>query len=255
MHVIAVSNRKGGTGKTTVCVNLASELAARGHRVLLIDLDSQGHCAVGLGIAASAEWSTIHHVLATGGNLDDAIRPTPQQNLWLAAADPQFEHGRLGGDAQALRRAMLSAMLGNRFDFVFIDTPPSLDSLLINGLTAADRLLIPFVPHPLSFHGIRQLAKLLFSVISRDNASLKILGFLPVMAAEHVRQHRAMSVQVAREFGAARMLPPIRMDIRLAEAFGAGVPIRAYAPACRSNEDFQSLAGDVVGRLECPAVT
>lgn len=79
------------------------------------------------------------------------------------------------------------------------------DSLLINGLTEADRLLIPFVPHPLSFQGVRQLAKRLFSVIPRNNATLKILGLLLVMAAQHVRQQRAVSAQVAQEFGAARM--------------------------------------------------
>ncbi|MBW4047130.1 MAG: ParA family protein [Proteobacteria bacterium] len=249
MQVIAVSNRKGGTGKTTVCVNLASELAARGSRVLVIDLDSQGHCAVGLSIEDCGSTPSVHQVLDCSGSLHDAIQPTKLANLWLAAADPRFAHGRLSTDEQALRRAIASAALADRFDFILIDTPPSLDSLLINGLTAADRLLIPFVPHPLSFQGVRQLAKLLFSVISRNNATLKILGFLPVMAAEHVRQHRAMSAQVAREFGAARMLPPIRMDIRVAEAFGAGIPIRLYAPSSRGNEDFRALGEEVLRRM------
>jgi chromosome partitioning protein len=253
MRVIAVANRKGGTGKTTVCVNLASELAARGRRVLVIDLDSQGHCAMGLGLGALSPANRgIHQTLAEGapsGALEATILPTAVAGVWLAPATPRFEHGRLQAAQDALRVALARPALHERFDLVLIDTPPSLDALLIAGLTAADKLLVPFVPHPLSFDGVRQLARLVFAVVSQHNPTLRILGFLPVMAASHVRQHRALAAQVGQDFGVARMLPAVRMDIRLAEAFGAGRPVRDYAPRSRATEDFHVLAEEVVRRM------
>jgi chromosome partitioning protein len=148
-----------------------------------------------------------------------------------------------------LRTALKHPGMVDRFDVALIDTPPSLDALLISALIAADRLLVPFIPHPLSFDGVRQLARLVFAVVSRSNADLKILGFVPVMAASHVRQHRALQVQVGRDFGASRILPSVRMDIRLAEAFGASMPVREYAPRSRAAQDFSELVDEIIRRL------
>ena len=251
MQVVAVANRKGGTGKTTVCVNLASELAASGQRVLVVDLDTQGHCAIGLGAGRAAPGTPgVHQVLADGApGMDAVIRASSVPGVWLAPADTHFEHGRVHAAGDALRAALTSPGMAERFDVVLIDTPPSLDALLIAALSAADRLLVPFVPHPLSFDGVRQLARLVFAVVSRRNPGLRILGFVPVMAASHVRQHRALQAQVGQDFGAARLLPPVRMDIRLAEAFGAGLPVRLYAPSSRAADDFTGLATEVLRRL------
>ncbi len=256
MQVVAVANRKGGTGKTTACVNLAAELGARGHRVLVVDLDTQGHCAIGLGLGLGGTprgHGGVHQAIADGAPaqaLEALILPTPVAGVWLAPADTRFEHGRLQDAQDGLRAALARPALRARFDLVLIDTPPSLDALLIAGLSAADRLLVPFVPHPLSFDGVRQLARLVFAVVSRNNPGLRILGFLPVMAASHVRQHRALAAQVSQDFGSARMLPPVRMDIRVAEAFGAGRPVRDYAPRSRASEDFHAVADEVLRRLE-----
>jgi chromosome partitioning protein len=246
MHVIAISNRKGGTGKTTVSVNLAAEMAYLGKRVLLIDLDSQGHCAVGLGIKPLKNEPCIHHLFIDPQiKLSDTIRPTQVANLWLAPADPLFDHGSGERDDKRLKRAMLEEGISERFELVIIDTPPSLDALLFNGLLAATRVLVPYVPHHLSFEGVRQLVRVLFKVMTRDNRELKILGFLPTMSAEHIRQHRTVTGEVSRQFGAQRVLPGIRSDIRLAEAFAAGKPIRDYAPGCRGAADFAQLAKEL----------
>lgn len=250
MHIIAISNRKGGAGKTTVSVNLAAELAASGLRVLLIDMDTQGHCAVGLGVKVLAADSTVHHLFVNAqATLSMAIRKTAISNLWLAPADQRFDHGSGERNDLRLRNAIESELLGARFDVIIIDTPPSLDSLLINGLVAADRVLVPYIPHHLSFEGVRQLMRVIFKVMTRDNRKLKILGFLPTMQAEHVRQHRTISARVKHDFGPSRVLSGIRNDIRLAESFEVGAPIRCYAPKSRGAEDFARLASELKTHL------
>jgi len=241
---IAIANRKGGTGKTTVSVNLAAEFAALGQRVLLIDLDSQGHCAFGLGIKPST--TTVHRLFADErANLNDAIHPTSVENLWLAPADTLFDHGSGVRDDERLKIALAKEGISERFDIIIIDTPPSLDTLLINGLMAADRVLVPYVPHPLSFEGVRQLVRVLFRLMSGPNRGLKLLGFLPTMAAEHIRQHRAVTGDMTRQFGPHRVFPGIRNDIRLAEAFASGRPVRHYAPKSRGADDFAALAASL----------
>ena len=250
MRVIAVCNRKGGAGKSTVAVNLAAELALLGWRVLLVDLDTQGHCAVGLGIKVKSGDATSHAIFShLQAGLVPAVRETDFPNLALAPADQVFEHGSGVRDDMLLARALKDAQIAARFDIVIVDTPPSLDLLLLNALCAANWVLVPYVPHPLSFEGIRQLMRVLFKVMSLQNPGLKLLGFLPMMAAEHIRQHRSVSGEVARQFGAHRVLRGVRNDIKLAEAFAVGKPVRYYAPDCRGAQDFADLASSLAPLL------
>lgn len=243
VQVIAICNRKGGTGKTTVAVNLAAEFAARGRRVLLIDLDSQGHCAVGLGFKYEATMPAVHHLFTDpAATLMQAIYPTTISNLFLSPADTLFDHGSGMRDDKRLKRALLGEDLAGQFDLALIDTPPSLDALLLNGLMAATRVLVPYVPHHLSYEGVGQLIRVLFRVITHDNRDLKVLGFLPIMAAEHIRLHRVVTGEMTRQFGSPRVFPGIRSDIKLAEAFAAGQPISLYAPKSRGAQDFAHLA-------------
>jgi chromosome partitioning protein len=241
-QIITISNRKGGTGKTTVSVNVAAELAALGLRVLLVDLDSQSHCAVGLGIKVSKGDPTGHDIFRRlDARLATAVQPTAFYNLALAPADPLFEHGEGLRDEGLLKRALAEEAIVTNFDVVILDTPPSLDMLLLNALNAANWVVVPFMPHPLAGEGARQLMRVLFKIISGSNQQLKLAGFLPTMANEHLRIHRTVNGEVAHQFGAARLLPAIRNDIRLAEAVGAGKPIRYYAPQSRAAEDFARL--------------
>lgn len=250
-RIIAISNRKGGAGKTTVAVNLAAELAAQGRRVLLVDLDSQGHCAAGLGVKIDKGSPTVHDLfLDPQASLSAALRQTDCPNLALAPADQLFDHGSGTGDERRLAQALADEAIVTAFDLVILDTPPSLDHLLLNALMAANWVLVPYVPHHLSFEGMRQLMRVLFKVMSGGNPQLKILGFLPVMVTEHIRQHRLVTGEVSRQFGAPRVLAGIRNDIRLAESFGVGKPIRQYAPKCRGAEDFAALAATLAPILD-----
>jgi chromosome partitioning protein len=241
-RVIAVCNRKGGAGKTTTSVNLAAELAHLGWRVLLVDLDSQGHCAVGLGMKVQPRQLTVHSLFVDSeATLWSAVRETPFPNLALAPADQLFEHGSGLRDEMLLARALQEPAITAGYDVVIVDTPPSLDLLLLNALSAANWVLVPFSPHPLSFEGVKQLMRVLFKVMSKQNPGLKLLGFLPMMSADHIRQHRTITGDMARQFGSPRVLTGIRNDIKLAESFAAGLPVRHYAPGSRAALDYAAL--------------
>ena len=250
-RVLVVTNRKGGTGKTATAVNLAAELAANGERVLLVDLDTQGHCAVGLGIPVKKGEPTVHDLFASGAPLVPALRGSAWDKLHLLPADPLFEHGSGSRDETLLRRALQEEGLQARYDTIVLDTPPSLDILLLNALHAADRVLVPFLPHFLAGEGVRQLARVLFRVASnRPAQSLRLLGFLPIMCDTRIGQHRQVTGSVTHQFGASRMFPGIRNDIRVAESFAAGKPVRYFAPKTRAAEDYQATAAMVLDRWQ-----
>lgn len=249
--IIVVSNRKGGTGKTTVSVNVAAELAALGRRVLLVDLDTQSHCAVGVGVKIGKDTATAHDIFRSADTrLASVVQPTAFENLSLAPADPLFEHGEGLRDEGLLKRALAEEEIQSKFDVVILDTPPTHDILLLNALTAANWVVVPYLPHPLASEGARQLMRVLFKIISGSNQGLKLAGFLPMMANDNIRIHRTVNADVSHQFGASRMLPVIRNDIRLAEAFGVGKPVRYFAPRSRGAQDFVRL-GKVLAQL-CP---
>jgi chromosome partitioning protein len=243
---IVVSNRKGGAGKTTVSVNLAAELAALGLRVLVVDLDSQGHCALGFGIKVRRDGPSVHDIFRHAeARLFSAVQATVFDNIALAPADPLFEHGEGLRDEGRLKRALAEEEIAANFDVVVLDTPPSLDILLLNALTAANWVVVPFVPHPLSSEGVNQLMRVLFKIISSSNQQLKLAGFMPMMGNDAIRIHRTVCGDVVHQFGASRMLQGIRNDIRLSESFATGKPIRYYAPKSRAAEDFAQLGGAI----------
>lgn len=249
-EILVVTNRKGGTGKSTSSVNLAAEFAAQGRRVLLIDLDTQGHCAVGLDVAAAKHAPTVHTLfLSADSRLADAIYPTAWPNLDLAPANQLFEHGSGAGDPLRLARALHDEGITQRYDLILIDSPPSLDDLLMNALCAARRVLVPFIPHHLSAEGMRNLARVLFKVASGPNPDLKLLAFLPVMLDRRIGQHRSVADGVARQFGQTRLLSGIRNDIKLAESFAHRRPVRAYIPSCRGAQDYALAAREISERL------
>lgn len=238
-RILAVTNRKGGTGKTATAVNVAAELAARGQRVLLVDLDTQGHSGVGLGFRGERGSPTVHGWLAGRHSLGAALWESRWPGLSLVPADPLFEHGSTPADESRLWQTLQDEGLLQRFDCVVLDTPPSLDVLLLNALTAADRVLVPFVPHPLAGEGVKQLARVLFKVASQGrNDRLKVLGFLPVMLDLRIGLHREVRDGLGQQFGRERLLPGIRNDIRLAESFASGCPVRVHAPASRAAADY-----------------
>lgn len=245
--IISVSNRKGGTGKTTTVVNLAAELSSRGRKVLVIDLDSQAHATLGLGFSFSLDHKTIHDLfLNPNFDVDSCLYSTKWNGLFLMPANYSFEHSSIMGDSRLLKEALIKSRFLKDFDFVIIDTPPSLDALLLNALTVSDFLLIPFLPHFLSAEGIISLAKTFLRIVIKDNPSLKLLGFVPIMVNSRVQHHKCILKRIADEYGKDKILPQIRMDIKLVEAFESKSPIKFYAPRSKGAMDYKYLTDEVL---------
>lgn len=249
--VVMVCNRKGGTGKSTTAVNLAAELAARGARTLLVDLDTQGHAGLGVGLGlAEAGSRTVHDLFRPNGGprLADAVRPTSHPNLGVALADPLFDGIGATADQGILNRELRAMEAG--YDLVVLDTPPTLDIVSMNGMTAATHVLVPLIPHALGREGVHQLLRMIFRFANGANPALRLMGLVPVMVDGRVNLHRAILDELTRQFGEDRLFHGIRSDIRLAEAFRARQPIREFAPRSRGALDYHLLADQVSQSLE-----
>lgn len=244
-RVLLVSNRKGGTGKTATVVNLSAELAKRGFKVLVADLDTQANATLGLGFEPFKISATLHQFLFGDLNhLNDALLKTRWENLYLLPADPLLEEHHRFLDPERVKTAIKEC--STSFDFILIDSAPSLDNLLIGALRSAHWVLIPFLPHYLSLEGIKSLIRIFFRVAVRDNPELRLAGLLPVMFNPRVNQHRWVLEEVIRNFGKNRVLSPIRTDIKVSEAFQAKTPLLHYAPHSKVVEDYRNLAEDLL---------
>lgn len=241
-HVLAIANRKGGSGKTTTAVNLAAEAAAAGLRTLVVDLDTQGHSGLGFGVRPRRGQITVHHLLLESSiDARSAILESATANVSVMPADALF--GGLDGASSpsALARRLRGADLAASFDFVVIDTPPSYDALLVNALAAADSVLVPMVPHALSAEGVRQFARVFFRVATTINSHVHLVGLVPVMVNERANHHRQTLESMTHAFGKRKILNSIRNDIQVAMAFSAGIPLREFAPNSRGASDYKQL--------------
>lgn len=242
--VMAVCNRKGGSGKTTTAVNLAAEYAARGHRTLLVDLDTQGHAGLGVGVTAERK-TAVHRIFSDSGfNLADAIRETERGNLWVAPADDMFDPSN-GGDAGALAGHLAGGEIRERFDLVVIDTAPSLDLTLLAALGAAHGVVAPLLLHSLSLEGVKQLVRLVWKIATGPNPLLSLVGILPVMINPRVNLQKTVQAAIISQYGTDKVLKGIRPDIALAEAFAVRRPVREFAPRCRGALDYHLLANEL----------
>lgn len=241
--VIAVANCKGGCGKTTTAVNLSAELAARGHSVLLVDLDPQGHAGLGLGFVGDQQRIFAHDLLR-GDPVDFArIVRSASTGLDLLPADRKFEPSAARSDPHGFAKALTA--IETSYDVVVIDTPPAADLPLVAALTAAHDVLAPTQLTPLAHDGLTRFSQVFFYVATRLNPNLGAFAIAPTQIDLRTRVQQAVLAKLIADFGPQRLFHGIRADVALAEAFGHGCPARDFRPDSRGAVDYARLAEDV----------
>jgi len=254
---IVIANRKGGSGKTTTSINLAAGLARLGHRVLVVDVDSQAQATTSCGLIPSqlahGSYELLHGV-AAGHPMSDEVKTAIIKGSQpfdliparadLSALEIEVAHHE---NSQFLLRDLLLEV-ENAYDYILIDSAPSLGLITVNGLIAAQRLLIPVEANFLSMDGLAQMTQILYRINLELNPGLRLLGIVPVKCDLRTNLARSVLDEIKSNFGADKLLPPIRNDIKLAEAPSFGQTIFDYAPTCRGASDYEALAQAVVGR-------
>jgi chromosome partitioning protein len=255
---IAVANQKGGVGKTTTCINLATALAAIGWRVLLIDLDPQGNASTGLGVShAQRSRSTYDVLIGSASPVEVAIASrVPRLDLLPATQDlsgAEIELVSLEDRAHRLDKALSATPVG-RWDICLIDCPPSLGLLTVNALVAARHLLVPLQCEFFALEGLSQLLQTVERIRVSFNPDLSILGVALTMFDKRNNLSQAVSEDVRACLGAAVFETVVPRNVRLSEAPSHGLPALIYDLRCPGSEAYLRLARELIGRLPQLAV-
>jgi len=240
---LVIANCKGGAGKTTTAVNVAAELAHLGQGVLLVDLDPQGHAGLGFGVTAACGEASTHAVFQMrGGDIAPSIRAGNVVGVDVLPADRGFKIHSAPNEPDRLAHALDD--LGDRYDVVVIDTPPSADLPLVAALTAADCVLIPTQLNHLAYWGVQQFTRLCFRVILERNPNLGAFAVVPIQLDVRMNLQRIILARMVSDFGPERVFRGIRSDVALAEAFGVSRPVRTFKPNSRGAADYRALVQD-----------
>jgi chromosome partitioning protein len=252
-RIVAMANQKGGVGKTTTTINLGAALAERGHRVLLVDMDPQGSLGVGLGAEPHALDATIYNLLMQDDEvtLDETLVETGVEGLHLLPANIDLAAAELLLVQEVAREQALSRVLERlryRYDRILIDCPPSLGLLTVNGLTAADGVIVPLECEYFALRGMSLLMQTLERVRNRLNPELELEGIVATMFDGRTLHQREVLERVREAFGDAVFTTTINKTIRFAEAPVAGEPILTYASRSRGSSAYRELAKEVEAR-------
>lgn len=246
--VIAIANQKGGVGKTTTSINLSACVAEKGKKVLLIDIDPQGNATSGLSINNHGEKS-VYNVLVDDIKIEDAIKPTMIKNLHICTsnidlAGAEIEMVSLVSRENRLKNAI--EKMENKYDYVFIDCPPSLGLITLNAFTAANSVIVPIQCEYYALEGLGQLVNSIKLVKKHLNPDLEIEGVLLTMYDSRTKLSTQVAEEVSKYFGEKVFNTVIPRNIRLSEAPSHGLPISMYDPLSKGARTYKKLAKELI---------
>ena len=249
-RVVTVINQKGGVGKTTTVINIAAQIALRGFRVLVIDSDSQGNCATGLGVDKSKVKNTTRDLILSPETAVDSRHATAVENLHIIVGDRSLigleqEMMRQLGREKRMKEALRPLLA--HYDLVLIDTPPSLGLVTINALVASDGVLVPVQTEYFALEGLALLSGTIREVRSLLNERLGVDGVLLTMHSQTLL-NKQVAGEVLENFPNLVVKPAIRRNVRLAEAPSHGIPIHLHDPSSPGGKDYQDIATELQHR-------
>ena len=251
-RILAVANQKGGVGKTTTAINLATSIALAGHRVLLVDMDPQGNLTSGVGLRGQrAADGTVYEALVTDGDPVGFVMPTAIDRLWLMPADRQLTGAEIELVPMEERERRLQRVLDplrDEFDYVFIDCPPSLGLLTLNALVAADGVLIPLHCEYFALEGLADLVGTVRRVRAVLNPSLEIEGVVLTMYDDRTNLGQLVAREVRDFFKDKVFNTIIPRNVRLGEAPSHGMPAIVYDWKSRGAAAYVALAHEMLAR-------
>lgn len=249
--IVALANQKGGVGKTTTAINLGASVAACERRVLLVDLDPQANATSGIGVSDANP--SMYDVLIDNMPLREIIRPTEIPTLHLAPSSTDLVGAEVElrdaiGREYYLKRVL--EPITADYDYILIDSPPSLGLLTVNGLTASNSVLVPLQAEYFALEGVSQLLATIDRVKSAVNPSLEVEGIVLTMYDERINLARQVAEEVRNHFGEKLYKTIIPRNVRLSEAPSFGKPIILYDIRSRGSEAYVSLAREFIQRAE-----
>ncbi len=247
--IIAIANQKGGVGKTTTAINLAAGLALAGKKVLLVDSDPQGNATSGLGIQKAKGRKSLYDAMISGNSVRESVLATDIEKLWVLPSDKNLAGIEIEFADEIDRAKVMKNLLKSireYFHYIIIDCPPSLGILTVNGLTAADTLLVPIQCEYFALEGVAELFETLTRLKGALNPDLKIEGLLLTMFDERTNLSVAVAKDLRDFYGPQVLKTVIPRNVRLAEAPSFGKPILLYDPRSRGAESYFQLTKEII---------
>lgn len=252
--IVTFANKKGGSGKTSSVLNIGASAGAKGRKVLLLDLDPQAHLSYWSGVNTYDTYPNIYGALNGEYDAEDAVFK-PAHGLYdIIPASTGFSHHDLrkllDGTGIEGKLAKVLIKIREKYDYVLIDTPPTVAVLTLNALVASKYALIPVLLNFLAIEGLAQLAQNIYRINMAYNPELRIIGIIPNQ--HDIRSNHAKKVmrELYENFGEEAVTPRIRSDVRIAEAPEARLPINLFAPSSRGAMDYAMLTDFILGRME-----
>ncbi len=250
--IIAILNQKGGVGKTTTAVNIASYLAMAGHKVLLVDADPQGNATSGLGLDKTQLKATLCDIMISGADPNQVVSRTTYKNLDILPTDARLASAEIDISDKPDRQRILKNALNSikDYDYIIIDCPPALGLLTINSLTAADKVLIPVQAEYYALEGLSQLLQVMQQVQRSYSPDLELLGVVVTMFDKRNALSGQVYSEVGKHFGDKLFKNVIPRNIRLAEAPSYGQPINEYDKWSKGAKAYKNITKELLQKLK-----